>query len=110
MTVFILDVPFSLKDEARKYKCCWDPANKRWEFRNIEIYETDDEVKQFVDTYTRVNLIASFDDKDEIKSNGGRWDVNGKLWYTHKGNHALNKFFCIEDRIIKKIKKNKLIL
>ena len=107
MKVFVLDVPFSAKDEARKYKCWWDADNKRWEYRNEKKYESDNEVKLFVDTYTRVNIIASFDDKDEIKTNSGRWDAVEKAWFTYKGNEALKKFMPIEDKKIKKIKKVK---
>ena len=107
MKVYILDVPFELKDEARKHKCWWDAENKRWEYRNETVYDSDDEVRLFVDTYTRVNLLASFEDKDEIKRHKGRWDPSIKEWYTYRGNEPLKKFMHVDDKEIKKSKKTK---
>ena len=98
MRSFVLDVPFFAKDDAKKFKCWWDNDKKYWEYKNNGLYEADKEVKKFVDTYTRVNLVASFDDKEEIKTNGGRWNADAKVWYTYKGNEALQKFMKFSEK------------
>ena len=84
----VLVVPFELKEEAKIRKCIWDKEKKYW-FVPFDDFSKDD---IFFQDYMRVDLSVSFNEKDEIKKLGGKWDPYNKIWYTYKSNEPLQKF------------------
>jgi uncharacterized protein (DUF885 family) len=41
-------------------------------------------------TAVRIDLNVSYDDKDEAKASGARWDWRAKTWYTDTTNPAIS--------------------
>ena len=93
---YYLDVPFDKKDEAKKLKCRWDPNWKLWYYKDKHdniMEDENDELNKFVREYSIVFLYsATFDDKDFIKANGGKWNMFSKQWYAKTNNQELKKF------------------
>lgn len=79
-----LDIPYSLKDEAKKYKIKWDMDKKKW---YTAPYNKD------LHKLKIVYIDVPFKDKDYVKSNGGCWDVKEKCWYTLAFNTTLTSKF-----------------
>jgi hypothetical protein len=48
-------------------------------------------MKHLTEKYSdhRIYLNVPFDDKDDVKANGGRWDADKKKWYTYNYNEYL---------------------
>ena len=83
---YYLEIPYALKDIAKQNKCLWDVDAKKW--------YTFDVRHALLDDYEVVNLSKfTYDDKEFIKSNGGRFDGNSKTWYTYASNKELEKYF-----------------
>jgi hypothetical protein len=102
----VLVVPYEKRDEAKTALCQWDSVQKYWYVSKradgsggVSIGNYDEFLKSpFIQNYMRVDLTNSkFDDKDEIKKHGGKWDPNEKIWYTYKGNEKLQKFMKYLD-------------
>lgn len=88
-----LDIPYSLKDDAKKYKIKWDADNKTW-------YSLKD--NRNLPKLKKVYLIVPFNEKDFVKQNGGCWDVKKKCWYTLAFNILLtDKYEENSDIVIK---------
>lgn len=98
-SVFDLEIPFSLKDKAKSMGCRWNCNNWYFEDKEGDLFQNDIPTEHdiFIKHYKRVDLKSSFEDKEEIKSNGGRWDKHNKVWCTYTGNTALSKFFDFKD-------------
>ena len=103
-SVSFLDVPFDEKDQWKKY-LMWDSEYKTWEtrrfsafgikwdYKNKKWYDESEEAPiELVNKYKRIYLIVPFDDKDFVKTNGGRWDPIKKQWHTIASNEALQKY------------------
>lgn len=85
-----LDVPYEMRSEANKYKCLYLKDQKLWTCR---LADDDDEDKlNFIKYYHQVTLDIPFDDKDDAKSKGAKWDANSKCWYSYLGNEELKKY------------------
>lgn len=83
---YYLDIPYALKDLAKTHKCQWDTVEKKWFTYDVKHF--------LLDEYELVDLSKfSFDDKEYIKSNGGRYNPSSKTWYTHASNKQLEKYF-----------------
>lgn len=83
---YYLEIPYALKDLARENKCLWDTNKKKW--------YTCDGKHALLDDYEIVNLSKfKYDDKDIIKSNGGKFDATTKTWYTYASNKELERYF-----------------
>lgn len=88
-----LDIPYSLKDDAKKYKIKWDADVKQW-------YST--KTNKDLNKLRRVYIIVPFKEKDFVKTNGGCWDVKEKCWYTLAFNILLtDKYEENSDIVIK---------
>lgn len=88
-----LDIPYSLKDDAKKYKIKWDCDKKKWysSKSNKDLHKLD-----------KVYMIVPFKDKDFVKSSGGCWDVKEKCWYTLAFNKLLtDKYEENTDIVVK---------
>ena len=48
--------------------------------------------KDFISKYQQVYLDVSYDEKDEVKAKGAKWDSNTKTWYTYIGNVDLQDY------------------
>jgi len=118
----VLVVPYEMKDEAKANFCQWDTIEKYWYVSKsvsgsggVNIGNYDEFLKSsFIQKYLRVDLTNStFDDREEIKKHGGKWDPKEKVWYTYKGNEKLEKFMRYSDTSeankdkVKKEKKSK---
>jgi len=88
--VICLEVPYEMREEAKKNKCFFSPETKKWTCR-LKDNDSQDK-KDFVNKYIHVYLDVSFDEKDDVKEKGGKWDSNTKLWYTYKGNSELQEY------------------
>ena len=81
-----LQVPFNEKDLIKE-SCLWDKERKQW--------YTFEFMKHLTEKYdeSRIYLNVPYDDKDDVKVNGGRWDVDKKQWYTFNYNaYLVGKF------------------
>ena len=87
--MYLLNVPFETKEEAKKYKCTYNTVTKLW---TSDYDGNDADVLAFIDKYEVVYLNVDYDDKDIVKSNRARWCANSKRWFTYKGNEALKEY------------------
>lgn len=72
MEKIYIDVPYSLKNEAKTKGAKFDPENKK--------FYIDDE--QFLKLYSRTYLKIPYEDRKIAKDNGCLFDGQLKLWYT----------------------------
>ena len=87
--MFLLNIPFEVKDEAKKYKCTYNTTTKLWSTD----YDGDDaDILAFIDKYELVYLNVDYDDKDDVKSKKARWCPINKRWFTYKGNELLREY------------------
>ena len=77
-----LQVPYNEKDLVKE-SCLWNKERKQW--------YTFDFMKHLTEKYdeNRIYLNVPFDDKDDVKANGGRWDSDKKQWFTYAFNTYL---------------------
>ena len=98
---YVLVIPFEMKDTAKENKCRWNKEDKYW-YINTEEHIDNDElpvIMKFIDDYSRVNLpLTTYNDREELKANGAKWDVDEKKWYTYKCNDNLQKFMCTTNQ------------
>jgi hypothetical protein len=84
-----IKVPFSEKEEVKQLGAKWDKEMKSWyvpeeaeqsKFSKWQSY--DPSTAPAIDpNATRVYLAVPFDEKDAVKSAGGRWDGEKRQWY-----------------------------
>ena len=110
-----LDVPFHEKNDAKKLGAKWDQDARKW-------YAPEPVSSQLVSTWgpgapprpkkrtVKLYLDVPFEDKDEAKLLGARWDRNAVKWYTQPNMNPilLRKWGTVADRK-KYIKECKLI-
>lgn len=81
-----INIPYSLRMEAKKYGAQWDPEAKKW----YVIGPIPETLKQMMQDATqaqkpqkpsRIDLSVPYKEKDEAKKYGAKWDGNGKTWY-----------------------------
>ena len=114
-SVNFLDIPFDMKDKFKRI-LLWDSENKSWKTRRFSALsikwdndnnkwydETDEKPIDIINQYRRIYLNVPFDDKDFVKTNGGRWDGNKKKWHTIASNEALQKYMP-EDHLYNELK------
>jgi hypothetical protein len=114
-SISFLDVPFNEKDTVKKY-LLWNSDDKTWETRKFSAFgikwdyknkkwydESEEATIELVNKYKRIYLIVPFDDKDYVKTNGGRWDPIKKQWYAIASNEAL-KIYMPEDYLYEAVK------
>jgi hypothetical protein len=100
--ILVLEIPFSKKDDAKKYGARWDPDNKYWYILNDtskkytfntkkRLYEGDN--SYLINNYIRIDFQAEYKEKDFIKSNGGKWDNFNKTWYSYNSNIKLCNYY-----------------
>lgn len=90
MSTTCLDIPYEMRTDAKKYKCFYKPDEKLW---SCNYSDDDDHDKiNFINYYQQVYLNVPYDDKEIVKSHGGRWDAKCKTWFTYKGNEELKKY------------------
>ena len=77
-----LQVPYNEKDLVKE-SCLWNKERKQW--------YTFDFMKHLTEKYdeNRIYLNVSYDDKDDVKANGGKWCGEKKKWYTYAFNNYL---------------------
>lgn len=87
-----LRVPFPEKDEAKALGARWDPDRRTWfvppgaDPNRFKRWSSDPApLDSEPSAGTRVNLDVPFDEKDEAKSKGARWDPAAKRWFAPPG-------------------------
>jgi putative DNA primase/helicase len=84
-----IKVPFAEKDDVKNLGARWDKDMKSWyipedknenEFAKWPIYDPATTPRE-VAVGNKIYLSVPFDDKDAVKSAGGRWDGEKKQWY-----------------------------
>ena len=77
-----LQVPYNEKDLVKE-SCLWNKERKQW--------YTFEFMKHLTEKYSehRIYLNVPYDDKDDVKANGGRWDADKKQWFTYAFNTYL---------------------
>ena len=92
-TITYLDVPFSMKAEAKLYGAKYNYENKKW------YYIGDGYVR--LHKFKIVYLDVPFTEKDRAKTAGAKWDMDKKLWYSnHKNIQETHlKDFIATDKI-----------
>ena len=90
-----LDVPFDKKDEAKKIKCRWDPDWKLWYYKDYkDKINFDEKLQKFINEYSIKFLWGTkFEDKDFIKSHGGKWCNDAKVWYVKYNNKEVIDYY-----------------
>jgi len=85
-----LEVPYEMREEAKKYKCFYEPLQKLW---NCRINCDDDNDKtDFINKFQQVYLNVPYEEKNDAKLKGAKWDSKTRTWYTYKGNQELQKY------------------
>ena len=92
----LLDIPVEKKDKAKKRNVSGTMKQKcgscvKFKTSNRDDYFNDNFTKE----YEVVKLKTSFDDKNFVKANGGKWNQYLKTWYTKRSNEALKDYFDI---------------
>lgn len=97
-----LNCPFDEKDECKSLGGRWDNDTRKWYITaemNAEPFaqwmsdgdgDGDEQAKApdaetAADDGERIYLNCPFDDKEECKALGGRWDGDAKKWYVPTG-------------------------
>jgi len=79
----VLNVPYELRHEAKKYGATWDQDIRKWVIRG----DVPDALKDMLPMKDqKIYLNVPYKDKDEAKSYGARWDGVAKKWY-YAGNN-----------------------
>lgn len=79
-----LNVPFNDRDEAKALGAFWDANAKSWyvpKGKDPKPFEKWIGESSSKSSPKKVYLKVPFDEKDEAKSCGARWDQNKKSWY-----------------------------
>ncbi len=90
-----LNVPFEDKDQVKALGARWDNDRKCWyapkgaDLSKFTNWMGDGKVPSQV---KKAWLDVPFDDKDEAKSMGARWDKDKKRWYVLSNNPRLKEF------------------
>ena len=112
-----LNVGFKDKDEAKKLGAKWDANAKKWYAINndkelIERWGVKKPIKNIIENNKLVNKkiylsYVFFQDKDDAKKLGAKWDNDKKSWYAFENQiDLINKY----GRYIEKNKNYKIIL
>ena len=92
-----LNCPFDEKDECKSLGGKWDSDEKKWYITDdmdrepfaqwFEILDAvlEDNESGAVTSTEKTYLNCTFDDKDECKALGGKWDGDEKKWYVPAG-------------------------
>lgn len=92
-----LNCPFDDKDECKSLGGRWDGDEKKWYITNdmdsepfaqwLEGSEANPEpaIDEPATSSGKTYLNCPFEDKDECKSLGGKWDGDAKKWYVPVG-------------------------
>lgn len=116
-------VPFECKDDAKALGARWDPTKKSW-----YMMTDNANIERMVDTYpimtsidkcessipselyrrmlaqmltkssTPIDLDIPYENKDEVKRLGARWDDAGKVWFTYANHPNLTKMQALERK------------
>lgn len=81
--VAYLNVPFEEKDEARLLGARWDSYAKAWYSplgKDLKLFSKW-LGSEIVTEIKKVYLNVPFEEKDEAKKMGARWDNDKKKWY-----------------------------
>ena len=93
-----LNCPFDEKDECKSLGGKWDGDEKKWFITDnmdsepfaqwlvdSDANKTDTSEGAAVSSSEKTYLNCPFEDKDECKALGGRWDGESKKWYVPAG-------------------------
>lgn len=97
-----LFIPYSKINEAKKYKCFFNPNTKLW-----SIKKTNPNYQEAIKLYAIQNLINIYENKEEYKNNEAKWNNESKIWQTYKSNEKLLEYF---EPKIKQPKRNEEII
>lgn len=81
MSTYLI-VPFDQKDKAKKMGAWWDPKCKTWFIRpNMEESKRNELLNCFAIAEDEIMLDVCYEEKDEAKELGARWNKECKCWY-----------------------------
>lgn len=93
-----LNVPYDDKDEVKALGAWFDMSKKAWyvpkngDLSKFTKWLPNGKVTTTVKTPKKVWLNVPYDDKDEAKKLGARWDKDKKKWYTLSNNTNIDAF------------------
>ena len=99
MSRIFLAVPFNEKSKAKELGCWWSQYDKLWYIPN----NLDDENKaEILDSFNKardkiIYLNVKYDDKDDAKSHGARWDKKERRWYIPREALQYNYVYLLEN-------------
>lgn len=77
-----LNVPFSMKDDAKMLGAKFDNEKKKWYSLFNNIFKDELILKYGInETHKRHNLYVPFEYKDDVKRLGAKYDTSMKQWY-----------------------------
>ena len=76
-------VPFSEKDESKKLGALWAKSNKLWYIPYTIKKEYEEELKKKFNIASKsiIYLNIPYDNRNDAKSHGCKWDILKKKWY-----------------------------
>lgn len=89
-----LSVPYDRRDEVKALGARWDGTKKAWYVpagKDIAVFKDFMSSDGAVKSVKKIYLNVSYDDKDEVKALGARWDGTKKQWFI-MSNQDVKKF------------------
>ena len=101
-----LYVPYEDKQIVKRLDGKWCPDNRLWYIEYEDIKFLDDNSKELIEKYGKkkikeniendtlihkIYLYVPFNDKDEVKKQGAKFDFQKKLWYIENENENINE-------------------
>lgn len=89
-----INVPYDRRDEAKALGARWDGTKKAWYVpagKDVSVFKDFMSDGGAVKSIKKIYLNVSFDDKDEVKALGARWDGSKKQWFI-MSNQDVKKF------------------
>lgn len=86
-----INVPFKEKDDAKALGARWDRKEQSWfipsgvDSKPFEKWARDDNAKSLAEDNGRTYLAVPYEQRNEAKSAGARWDKTAKSWYMEAG-------------------------
>lgn len=100
-----IKVPFAEKDAVKQLGARWDTDMKSWyipddsDESSFSKWERHDPSVKVESNATRIYLNVPFEEKDQARSAGARWDGDKKQWYylSDQDSNAFGKWFSSDQ-------------
>ncbi|WP_242695265.1 zincin-like metallopeptidase domain-containing protein [Shewanella sp. 4t3-1-2LB] len=87
-TKVYIDVPYKDKENAKAAGAKWDRAVGHWSIDSVEAHKISEKwpiIQVEPVNTTRLYIAVPFNEKDQAKAAGAKWDKNKKSWYVKPG-------------------------